>query len=49
MHIDTITNLQMSTDAMHKSVTSPATLKTMMRMLHDELDRGAILVYLDAI
>lgn len=40
--------LQMSEDTMHKYVTGPTTLKTMMSMLHDELDRGSKSVYPDA-
>ena len=48
MHISTSTHLEISTDTMYQYVTGLATLKTMMRMLLDELDRGAKLVYPDA-
>ena len=47
MRIATNADLQMSTNTMHRHVASLATLKTMMHMLFDELDRGAKSVYLD--
>ncbi len=44
----TSTHLEISIDTIHQYVASLATLKTMMHMLSDELDRGAISMYLDA-
>ncbi len=40
MCIATKENLQMSVDIMQKYVVCPTALKTMMHMLHDELDKG---------
>jgi len=48
MHIATIPDLPISVDIMHKYAASLDALKTMMRMLSDELDRGAQVVYPDA-
>ena len=45
MHITTSPDLPISADIMHKYVAGPATLKTMLRMLSDELDRGARAMY----
>ena len=47
MHITTSPNLPISAYIMNKYVASPATLKTMMCMLSEELDKGAWVVYLD--
>lgn len=47
MWMVTSTHFEISIDTMHEYVTGTATLKKMMRMLSDELDRGAILVYPD--
>ena len=47
MRIATNTNLEISADTMHQYVGGLATLKTMMHMLLDELDRGARAVYPD--
>ena len=44
----TSTHLEISIDTTHQYVAGPTALKTMMRMLSDELDRGAISVYPDA-
>ena len=41
-------DLPISVNIMHKYVSGPATLKTMMCMLTDKLDRGAQAVYPDA-
>lgn len=49
MCIATNAGLVISADTMHQYVTGPTTLKTMMCMLLDELDKGARAVYLDAI
>lgn len=38
-------NLPISADIVRKYIFGPATLKTMMRKLKDELDRGARAVY----
>ena len=48
MHIATSTDLSISVDTMHKYVSGLIALKTMMRMLSHELDRGAQAVYPDA-
>lgn len=48
MHIVTSGNLDMRTNTMHRYVVAPASLKTMMRMLSDELHRGVKSVYPDA-
>ena len=48
MCIATNPDLNIHADIMHKYVVGPDTLKTMMRMLSDELDKGARAVYLDA-
>ena len=48
MYIATSPDLPISTDTMHKYVASPDTLKTMMHMLSDDLDRGSRAVYPDA-
>jgi len=48
MRITTNTQLEISADTMHQYVVGPATLKTMMHMLSDELDKGAKSVYPDA-
>jgi len=48
MRIATSTDLAISADTMHQYVASIATLKTMMCMLSDELDRGSKVVYLYA-
>lgn len=48
MRIATSPNFPISADIMHKYVFGPATLKTMMHMLSNELDRGARAVYPDA-
>lgn len=45
MHMVTNTHLEINTNIMHQYVAGPAALKTMMHMILDELDRGAILVY----
>jgi len=44
----TNTHLEIDTDAMHQYVASLATFKAMVCMLSNELDRGAISVYPDA-
>lgn len=44
----TSTYLEISTNTMYQYVTGPIALKMMMHMLLDELDKGAISVYLDA-
>jgi len=49
MHITSSPNIPISADIMHKYVAGPATLKIMMHMLPNELDRGARAVYPDAI
>lgn len=48
MRISTSPDSLISAGIMHKYVASPTTLKTMMRMLLDELDRGAQEVYPDS-
>jgi len=48
MCIATNLNFLISANIMRKYVSGPTTLKTMMHMLLDELDRGAWAVYLDA-
>ena len=48
MHVATSADLEIGTDTMHQCVASPAALKTMMRMLTTELDRGAKSMYSDA-
>ena len=48
MRTATNPNLLISADVMRKYVASSTTLKTMMHMLTDELDRGARAVYPDA-
>ena len=48
MCIATSPDLPINVDIMQKYVVGPATLKTMMHMLSDELDRGARAVYPDA-
>lgn len=48
MRITTSIDLKMIADTMHQYVVGPATLKTMMCMLYDELDRGAKSVYSDS-
>ncbi len=47
MRIATSPNLVISVDTMHQYVPGLTTLKTMMHMLLDELDKGARAVYLD--
>ena len=47
MRIATSANLVISADAMHQYVVGPVTLKKMMCMLSDELDRGDQAVYLN--
>ena len=47
MHIATRPNFPISADIMHKYVVVLAALKTMMRMLSDELERGARAMYRD--
>ena len=49
MRITTSSDLAVSVDTMHQYVVGPATLKIMMHMLLDDLDRGARAVYPDAI
>jgi len=44
----TSTHLEISTNIMHQYVVRPVALKMMMCMLSDELDGGAISMYLDA-
>lgn len=44
----TNTHLEIIIDTMHQYVVGPVALKTMMHMLSDELDRGAICFYSDA-
>jgi len=48
MRIATSADLAISADTMHQYVVGLVALKTMMRMLLDELDRGARAAYLDA-
>jgi len=48
MCIVTYTHLEISIDTMHQYVAGSATLKTMMHVLSNELDRGAKSVYPDA-
>jgi len=48
MHIATNLDLVIKVDTMHKYVVGPATLKTRMCMLLYELDRGAWVLYQDA-
>jgi len=48
MRITTRADLVISENTMHQYVSSSTALKTMMHMLLDELDRGARVVYLDA-
>lgn len=48
MHIDTNSDLPISADIMHKYVVGQRSLKEMMHMLTDELDRGARAMYVDA-
>lgn len=48
MCIATSIDLQMSIETMHKNVIGLVTLKKMMHMLSDELDKGAKSMYLDA-
>ena len=45
MRIAANADLAISADTMHQYVTGPTALKTMMRMLLDELDKGAISVH----
>lgn len=48
MHIATSPDLLISADIMHKYVVGLTALKTMMQILSNELDRGARVVYSDA-
>ena len=48
MRIATNIDLAISVDTMHQNVVGLATLKTMMCMLSDELDKGAKSMCLDA-
>ena len=48
MRMVTNTHLEISADTMHQYVCGPTTLKTMMHMLSNELDIGAISVYQNA-
>jgi len=48
MRIATNLDLVISVDTMHQYVVGPEALKTMMCMLSDELDRGAQVVYPNA-
>lgn len=48
MHITTNPNLPISADIMCKYVAGLATLRMLLHILSDELDRGAQVVYLDA-
>lgn len=48
MHITTSLDLPIKADTMQKYVASLTALKTMMRMISDELDRGDRAVNLDA-
>jgi len=48
MHIVTSTHLKINVDTVHQYVAGLATLKMIMCMLSDELDRGAISMYPDA-
>ena len=41
----TNTHSKISTDTMHQYVVGPTTLKVVMHVLSDDLDRGAITVY----
>lgn len=47
MHIATSADFHMNVDTMHQYVAGPFVFKTMMRMLYDELDRGAKSVFLN--
>ena len=47
IHTATSLDFPISVDIMHKYVASPTTLKKMMGMLTDELDRGARELYPD--
>ena len=49
MRITTSADLATNVETMHQYVAGLVALKTMMRMLSDELDRGAKAMYLDAI
>lgn len=48
MRIFTNVDLAISANTMHQYVTGPTTLKAMMCMLLDELDKGARVVYSNA-
>jgi len=48
MHMVTSMHLEIDTDTMDQYVASPTTLKTMMCMLSNELEKGAISVYPNA-
>ena len=48
MHTATNPDLPISADIMRKYVSGLATLRTMMHVLSDKLDRGARVVYPDA-
>ena len=48
MHIAASPDFPISADSVRKYVAGPATLKTMMCMLTNELDRGAWAVYPNA-
>lgn len=48
MHITTSTDLEINIDTMHQYLSSLTALKNMMRMLSDELDRGAKSLYPNA-
>jgi len=48
MRVATSPDFPISADIMHKYVTGSATLRTMIHILSDELDRGAQAVYSDA-
>lgn len=49
MRISTSPDLSISADIMDKHVVGLTALKTMMRILSDELDKGARVVYLDVV
>ena len=48
MHMASNTHLEINTNIMHQSVVAPTTFKIMLHVLSNELDRGAISVYSDA-
>ena len=48
MRIATNPDFPISADIMHKYIVGPTTLKTMMHILSDDLDKGSRAVYPDA-